>query len=151
MFRRIGLSSRHIRYGADWQYIVPNTQFFTDVESGKLPAVSWITPTCANSDHGGCKASGGPAWVASLVNAVGQSKYWKSTAIFVMWDEWSGWYDHVPPPYGQLAASDTRANDPAVDCFDFSAGPRRFQRFATNVPSAAYANALPELQPADAE
>jgi phospholipase C len=37
--------------------------------------------------------------VTSLVNAVGTSKFWKSSAIFIMWDEWGGWYDHVPPPY----------------------------------------------------
>jgi len=62
-----------------------------------LPAVSWITPTCKNSDHAGCAGKTGPAWVASLVNAVGESPYWKSTAIFVIWDDYGGWYDHVPP------------------------------------------------------
>jgi phospholipase C len=186
---------RPVRYGPDWRNTVANTQFFTDVKRGQLPAVSWVTPACQNSDHGGCDGTGGPPWVASLVNAVGESNYWNSTAIFVMWDEWGGWYDHVPPPrvdfdglgfrvpllvispyakenyvshvqyehgsvlrfientfgLGQLAASDTRANDPAVDCFDFTAGPRRFRRFATNVRPESYANALPELLPADEE
>ena len=41
----------------------------------------------------------GPSWVASVVNAVGESKFWKTTAIFVQWDDWGGLYDHVPPPY----------------------------------------------------
>ena len=40
----------------------------------------------------------GPDWVASVVNAIGESKYWNSTAIFIVWDDWGGYYDHVPPP-----------------------------------------------------
>ena len=40
----------------------------------------------------------GPSWVASVVNAIGNSPYWASTAIFITWDDWGGWYDHVPPP-----------------------------------------------------
>ncbi len=59
--------------------------------------MSWITPTCANSDHAGCDSNHGPYWVASLVNAIGESKYWTSTAIFVFWDDHGGWYDHVGP------------------------------------------------------
>jgi phospholipase C len=92
---------RHIRYGPDWKAHVvhPPQRFFKDVKNGRLGAVSWITPTCENSDHAGCNASGGPDWVASIVNAVGESAYWKSTAIFVFWDDYGGWYDHVPPPH----------------------------------------------------
>jgi len=60
--------------------------------------VSWITPTCANSDHAGCGSNTGPSWVASLVNAIGKSPYWSSTAIFIFWDDYGGWYDDVPPP-----------------------------------------------------
>ncbi|HEY3674895.1 MAG TPA: alkaline phosphatase family protein [Candidatus Tumulicola sp.] len=89
----------HIRYGKDWttDVITPQTKFFDVVSSGQLPTVSWITPTCENSDHAGCGSNTGPAWVTSLVNAVGESKYWNSTAIFIMWDEYGGWYDHVKP------------------------------------------------------
>ena len=76
----------------------PQTRFFKDVQTGNLPAVSWVTPTCRNSDHAGCDTNDGPHWVASLVNAVGTSKYWNSTAIFIVWDDFGGWYDHVPPP-----------------------------------------------------
>ncbi|HEX4012539.1 MAG TPA: alkaline phosphatase family protein [Candidatus Cybelea sp.] len=85
--------------GPDWSkdVISPQTQFFKDVKAGKLRPVNWITPTCENSDHAGCDADTGPAWVASLVNAIGKSKYWKSTAIFVVWDDYGGWYDHEPP------------------------------------------------------
>jgi phospholipase C len=91
---------RHIRYGPDWKKDVvdPQTRFFADVRRRVLPDVSWVTPTCGNSDHAGCGGNGGPDWVASLVNAIGKSPYWDSTAIFVMWDDYGGWYDHVPPP-----------------------------------------------------
>jgi phospholipase C len=90
----------HIRYGSDWANVIaPNTNFFTDIAGGTLGAVTWIVPSCTNSDHSGCEGKTGPQWVASLVNAVGESPFWSSTQIFVMWDEWGGWYDHVPPPY----------------------------------------------------
>ena len=56
----------------------PQTRFFKDVRNGRLPAVSWVTPTCKNSDHAGCDADDGPKWVSALVNAVGESKYWKT-------------------------------------------------------------------------
>ena len=85
--------------GPDWKndVISPPTNFFNDVSSGKLRDVSWITPTFANSDHAGSGSNTGPAWVASLVNAIGQSKYWDSTAIFIFWDDYGGWYDPKPP------------------------------------------------------
>ncbi len=89
----------HIYNGPDWKkdVISPQTRFFTDIKHGKMSAVNWITPTCQNSDHASCDANTGPAWVASIVNAVGKSKYWNSTAIFVVWDDPGGWYDHVAP------------------------------------------------------
>lgn len=85
--------------GPDWKkdVIDPQTQFFKDVKSKNLRPVSWITPTCENSDHAGCNANTGPAWVASIVNAIGNSSYWKASAIFIVWDDYGGWYDHVPP------------------------------------------------------
>jgi phospholipase C len=86
--------------GPDWKsdIITPQTKFLSDV-TNNLRTVSWITPTCENSDHAGCGSNTGPAWVTSLVNAIGKSKYWSSTAIFIMWDDYGGWYDHVAPPY----------------------------------------------------
>jgi phospholipase C len=92
---------KHIRYGSDWKSDVktPQTDFFKDVTNGSLPAVSWVTPTCKNSDHAQCDTNHGPLWVASLVNAIGKSPYWNSTAIFIMWDDYGGWYDHVKPPF----------------------------------------------------
>jgi phospholipase C len=52
----------------------------------------------ADSDHAGSNSDKGPSWVAGVVNAVGESQYWNTTAIVVLWDDWGGWYDSVPPP-----------------------------------------------------
>ncbi len=95
---------RHIRYGPDWakDVITPQTRFLRDVAKGTLANVTWITPICANSDHPNCGTTNGPAWVASLVNAVGRSRFWDSSAVFVLWDDWGGLYDHVPPPYADF-------------------------------------------------
>ena len=58
-----------------------------------------MIPAGKNSDHAGNPiATGGPSWVAAIVNAIGNSSYWANTAIIVTWDDWGGWYDHVPPP-----------------------------------------------------
>jgi phospholipase C len=87
--------------GPQWTTNVKNppAAFLKDVAKGRLAAVTWVTPTCATSDHASCLGKGGPDWVASVVNAVGESGFWDDTVVFVMWDEWGGWYDHVPPPY----------------------------------------------------
>lgn len=89
----------HIRRGADWgKVVMPQTAIFNDVATAQLPAVSWVIPTATSSDHGLSNDGSGPSWVASIVNAIGNSPYWASTAIFVTWDDWGGWYDHVKPP-----------------------------------------------------
>jgi phospholipase C len=91
---------RHVYYGADWKKVVtPQYRFINDVRDGTLSNFTWITPECYDSDHVNCGGGYGPSWVAALVNTVGKSKYWKSTAIFVQWDDWGGLYDHVAPPY----------------------------------------------------
>jgi phospholipase C len=94
-----------VRNSSEWGKNVTfsDLKIFTDIKAGKLPAVSWITPNAQNSDHPqehehGNLVDFGPAWVAQIVNAVGKSKYWKSSAIIVVWDDWGGFYDHVPPP-----------------------------------------------------
>jgi phospholipase C len=69
----------------------------TDISNNNLPAVSWIIPSAANSDHADLNDGGGPSWVASIVNAIGNSPYWGNTAIIISWDDWGGWYDHVAP------------------------------------------------------
>jgi phospholipase C len=92
---------KHIFEGPDWKkdVITPQTRFLTDVAAGELASFTWITPICANSDHVQCGGGYGPSWVSALVNAVGESKFWDSTAIFVQWDDWGGMYDSVPPPF----------------------------------------------------
>jgi len=71
----------------------------TDIANSQLPEVSWVIPAGTNSDHAGSTANiGGPDWVASIVNAIGNSSYWSDTAILITWDDWGGWYDHVVPP-----------------------------------------------------
>lgn len=77
--------------------ISPPSQFLRDVNSGVLAEVTFVTPTAKASDHAGITDGTGPAWVASVVNAVGESQFWTSTAIFLMWDDWGGWYDHQSP------------------------------------------------------
>ena len=89
---------KHIRYGSDYANVsTPNTTVITDIQSGRLPNVSWVIPTAAESDHPGDTDGSGPAWVSEIVNALGSSRYWNSSAVFVIWDDWGGWYDHVAP------------------------------------------------------
>jgi phospholipase C len=97
-------SIHHIRYGPDWKenVVLSSEQVIVDVAHGQLADVTWVTPTCSNSDHSACGSATGPEWVADVVNAIGESPFWNSTAIFVMWDEWGGWYDHVKPPYADF-------------------------------------------------
>jgi phospholipase C len=76
-----------------------------DIGKCALPNMSWVIPKGQNSDHADVNTGGGPAWVASIVNAIGASactgaggrSYWESTAIVILWDDWGGWYDHEPP------------------------------------------------------
>lgn len=98
-----------VRFGEDWVRNVksPETTIFNDIANGKLPAVAWVVPSWVNSDHAGSRSLTGPDWVGSIVNAVGESKYWPHTAIVVVWDEWGGWFDHVVP--AQYADPQTHA------------------------------------------
>jgi phospholipase C len=72
--------------------------FYAAAEAGQLPAVSWVAPSGAVSEHPPGPVSFGQSYVTSLVNAVMSSPDWSSTAIFVSWDDWGGFYDHVKPP-----------------------------------------------------
>jgi phospholipase C len=95
-----------VRYSPEWQTNVTRSPLiiFKDITNHTLPAVSWITADADNSDHpaeykkNNAPDDTGPSWVASIVNAVGKSEYWNSTAIVILWDDWGGYYDHVPPP-----------------------------------------------------
>jgi phospholipase C len=92
------------------------SEVLTDLGNCKFHNIVWVTPTMPNSDHAGGNDGGGPSWVASVVNAIGNSSctdmvagkkltYWQDTAILIVWDDWGGWYDHEAPtilamPYG---------------------------------------------------
>lgn len=90
---------RKVRYGADWSNVVtPEKQVLTDVNAAVFPNVVWVMPDWTDSDHPGNRSDFGPSWVASIVNSVGYSKLWKSSAIIILWDDWGGWYDNVSPP-----------------------------------------------------
>ena len=86
---------------------VDPSDVLTDIKNCQLRNVVWVTPTGQNSDHPMGNTGGGPSWVASIINAIGnspcknadKSTYWHSTAILVTWDDWGGWYDHEPPEF----------------------------------------------------
>jgi len=72
--------------------------FFHAADTGKLPAVSWVTPSQAVSEHPPGLITAGQTYVTHLINSVMSGPDWKSTAIFLAWDDWGGFYDHVKPP-----------------------------------------------------
>lgn len=88
----------HLRSGTDWHnVIVPETKVLTDIAAQQLAQVVWVIPDGSDSDHASINDGSGPSWVASIVNAIGNSPYWSNTAIIITWDDWGGWYDHVAP------------------------------------------------------
>jgi phospholipase C len=78
--------------------IQPLQNFYTAAAAGRLPSVSWIDPNGTVSEHPPALVSAGQAYVTGLINAIMQSPDWKNTAIFLSWDDWGGFYDHVVPP-----------------------------------------------------
>jgi phospholipase C len=202
LHRPIWVPTEYIKhlYGSP-NVIFPETTVLTDIASGQLANVTWITPSLPNSDHSGKRPStGGPWWVASIVNAIGASPMWSSTVIFISWDEWGGWYDHVSPPYkdvsglgfrvpmivvspyprqavpikpgyishtqyefasilefvedtfglGRLITTDLRATS-MVDCFDFTQGPRPFQKIPSSYSRSYFLRQPESLRPVDSE
>ncbi len=96
-----------VYHGPEWSTNIatPQTAIFNDISNGTLPQVSWVIPDEDESDHPGTLSDTGPSWVASIVNAIGQSNYWQHTAIVIVWDDWGGLYDNLPPKqmdYGGL-------------------------------------------------
>jgi phospholipase C len=92
--------------GKDWSANVDlkPADVLKDIAVCSLRSVTWVIPSGQNSDHARANDGGGPSWVASIVNAIGNSTscdnnsgYWNNTAIFITWDDWGGWYDHEPP------------------------------------------------------
>jgi len=78
--------------------VVPLDQFYLDVKNGQLPAVAWIIPDSVVSEHPAARVSVGQAYVTAIINTLMQTPEWSSMAIFLTWDDWGGFYDHVPPP-----------------------------------------------------
>ncbi|MGA8535521.1 MAG: alkaline phosphatase family protein [Candidatus Tumulicola sp.] len=96
-----------VRYGSDWTSHIstPSSAILHDIPHGKLADVTWLTPSVPDSDHESRGPDHGPSWVTQVVNAIGESQFWDSTAIVVVWDDWGGHYDHEPPPqfgFGEL-------------------------------------------------
>jgi phospholipase C len=89
-----------VRFGPDWANVIsPQTDVLSAAQQGTLKAVTWVVPDGTYSDHAGPYVTDeGPSWVSAVVNAVGSGKDWSSSAIIVLWDDWGGLYDPVPPP-----------------------------------------------------
>jgi phospholipase C len=87
-----------VRQDGQLSDIRPLGDFYKEAEAGTLPSVSWITPAQAVSDHPPALISNGQAYVTGLINTIMRSPDWDSTAIFLAWDDWGGFYDHVRPP-----------------------------------------------------
>jgi phospholipase C len=100
---------RHIRTGPLWtSRVLPHGRFVQDAAAGALPAVSWLVPDFDVSEHPtvdafagttlSVSACAGENWTVRQINAIMQSPAWASTAIVLAWDDFGGFYDHVPPP-----------------------------------------------------
>jgi phospholipase C len=74
------------------------TNYYAAAKNGTLPAVSWVTPANDMSEHPAARVSAGQSYVTSLINAAMKGPDWNSTAIFLAWDDWGGFYDNVAPP-----------------------------------------------------
>lgn len=92
-------SISHIRYSTLWQTNVLNTtQFVKDIKAGTLPQVSWLVMNENVSEHPPHGTCAGENWTVRELNALMRSPLWSSTAVFLTWDDFGGFYDHVPPP-----------------------------------------------------
>jgi phospholipase C len=87
-----------VRQDDQLQNVTSLTNYFAAARRGTLPSVAWIVPTGAVSEHPPGLVSAGEKYVTKLVNAAMRGPEWKSTAIFLSWDDWGGFYDHVVPP-----------------------------------------------------
>ncbi len=93
----------HIRYGPMWSDVTDTSAFIPDLQAGDMPQVSWLLPPIALSDHPGYgDLCAGENWTVQMINAIMQSPEWEHTAIFLTWDDFGGFYDHVAPPHVDL-------------------------------------------------
>jgi phospholipase C len=90
---------RHVRFSSMWNDVVSSDEFIPDLNNGTLPSVSWVSPPFPLSDHPPLSMCRGENWTVRLMNAIMNSSYWKSTAVVLTWDDFGGFYDHVPPPH----------------------------------------------------
>ena len=87
-----------VRQDGQLKNIVGLPSFYRAAAAGKLPAVSWVMPNQKVSEHPPALVTDGQTYVTRVINAVMRSPDWGSTAIFLAWDDWGGFYDHVKPP-----------------------------------------------------
>lgn len=94
---------RHVRQSPTWpDHVAPSAQFAIDALDGQLPAMSWVFPKVGSTEHPPESVCEGENWTVQQLNAVMQGPGWNSTAVFVAWDDFGGFYDHVPPPQPDL-------------------------------------------------
>lgn len=94
---------RHIRLGPMWSKVIESERFPAELRAGRLPTMSWLTPPGGLTDHpangGICK---GENWTVETLNLLMRSEYWDNMAVILTWDDFGGFYDHVPPPHVDL-------------------------------------------------
>jgi phospholipase C len=96
---------RHVRFGPEWKNVDTPESFIQDIHHEALPSVSWLIPPEAYNEHPGdaqddpVSVCAGENWTVEQINAIMKSDYWPSTAIVVVWDDFGGFYDPVPPPH----------------------------------------------------
>jgi phospholipase C len=96
---------RHIRFGPMWKKVVRSYDFDEEVKADRLPSVSWLTPPHGFTDHpaaGEGSICRGENWTVEVLNLLMRSKYWDNMAVILTWDDFGGFYDHVPPPHVDL-------------------------------------------------
>jgi phospholipase C len=93
---------RHVRFGPMWEQVQPPETILQDLKDGELPEVSWLIPPEGNANEhpgSGTNVCVGENWTVQYLNAVMRSEFWPTTAIVIVWDDFGGFYDHVPPPH----------------------------------------------------
>jgi phospholipase C len=89
----------HWHEGPMQKNVVDDGDFLKDIQSGNLPAVSWVIPDIEVSEHPPQPVCPGENWTVEVMNALQRSPEWKTTAVVIVWDDFGGFYDHVPPPH----------------------------------------------------
>ena len=95
---------RHVRFGPMWKRVQPPATFLRDLRDGTLPQVSWVVPPSLYDEHPGNGKStcAGENWTVQQINALMRSEHWRSTVMVVVWDDFGGFYDPVPPPHPDI-------------------------------------------------